>query len=663
VVGFTIPDEVEAAFAPQARLFQSDLEILALAHGATGVISGCAVTAQGTPDMTVAVAAGVVQSLATRLTVAGGNATITTADGTHPRLDIVVVTSGNALAVRAGTPAASPLLPSLTAGDVALARVYVPASDTAIGSTQIVDARVLLADFAPRVFGGGDDVYANYAGVGFALDYRVGTAGAPNATLQPLAKLSRTISVTQADLEAATASGADGGELLAALSISAAGTATCEVQSVAIHAYAKTASTATGGDGFGNDALAMYSVAQAVGSASGFAIGAFSLSRRDNDVATMTGHEVYNANYGTVNAPYNPNGAGHSGIQLAVLGNADSGAAIVVRNPFGRQWETGLAFTGESVGGKTGGVRVASIWDSNSALTSLLIQGTHSTAAIAIADGSGRVGIGTVSPTAALHVAATLTDPAASGVILSPQMNLTTTGKAGISANSVYYPTAALADIYALQFIPLIYGDEGNTSRGITTFHGAFFRNDTHSGFDSDIGTVRNVSASGSNHNGGGTISVLIGLHANINIGQARVTNGWQLYCEGNAPSFFGGNVQIADKDIVLGTATGTKIGTATNQKLAFFAGTPVVQRSAYTQTYSTATRTHANLTAAALSNSFGTGDTTIADVTASHSQTILNNNFRDVSNQINALVTDLTNLKQVVNSLIDDEQALALCA
>ncbi len=55
---FTIPDESEAAFAPQARLFQTDLETLALAHNGTGVLSGCAVTAQGSPDMTVAVAAG-----------------------------------------------------------------------------------------------------------------------------------------------------------------------------------------------------------------------------------------------------------------------------------------------------------------------------------------------------------------------------------------------------------------------------------------------------------------------------------------------------------------------------------------------------------------------------------------------------------------------------
>jgi hypothetical protein len=38
------------------------------------------------------------------------------------------------------------------------------------------------------------------------------------------------------------------------------------------------------------------------------------------------------------------------------------------------------------------------------------------------------------------------------------------------------------------------------------------------------------------------------------------------------------GDVTITDKNIALGTSTGTKIGTATSQKLAFFNSTPIVQ-------------------------------------------------------------------------------------
>ena len=38
--------------------------------------------------------------------------------------------------------------------------------------------------------------------------------------------------------------------------------------------------------------------------------------------------------------------------------------------------------------------------------------------------------------------------------------------------------------------------------------------------------------------------------------------------------------LKITDKDIELGTTTGTKIGTATSQKLGFFNTTPVVQEA-----------------------------------------------------------------------------------
>lgn len=42
------------------------------------------------------------------------------------------------------------------------------------------------------------------------------------------------------------------------------------------------------------------------------------------------------------------------------------------------------------------------------------------------------------------------------------------------------------------------------------------------------------------------------------------------------------------------------------------------------------------------LTNANGTGDNTIQDVTATFSQTILNNNFRDVSNKINEIIAAL---------------------
>lgn len=145
---FTIPDKGEGLNDIQSVLFQEYLDVLVAGISRTDcVLSGLAVTAQGTPNMTVAVAAGAVNSKSARWAVAAANATITTADATNPRLDLVVITSAGAIAVRAGTAAAAPKPAARTANDVVLAVVYVPAGDTAIEANQITDMRI------PRQYG------------------------------------------------------------------------------------------------------------------------------------------------------------------------------------------------------------------------------------------------------------------------------------------------------------------------------------------------------------------------------------------------------------------------------------------------------------------------------------------------------------------------------
>lgn len=125
------------------------------------------------------------------------------------------------------------------------------------------------------------------------------------------------------------------------------------------------------------------------------------------------------------------------------------------------------------------------------------------------------------------------------------------------------------------------------------------------------------------------------------------------------------GSTQIAEAgNITVGTTTGTKIGTATTQKLGFYNATPIVQPSAYTQTYSTADKTHANATAATVTdNSGGTANTTLEAISAAYVQSEVRNNFADLAAQHNAILVDLLDLKQLVNSIIDDLQALGLVA
>ena len=101
-----------------------------------------------------------------------------------------------------------------------------------------------------------------------------------------------------------------------------------------------------------------------------------------------------------------------------------------------------------------------------------------------------------------------------------------------------------------------------------------------------------------------------------------------------------------------------------------------VARPSAYTQTYSTATKTHAARIAVTLTdNSAGTANTTVealpdpADTPASADALrddivtnllpALRNNFADIVAQINALKADNDNTAQFANQMCDDHQAL----
>lgn len=118
-------------------------------------------------NMTVDVAAGVALIEITNTNLTHGetykvwftsdateSVSVPTADGTHPRIDIIVASvdvsidpDGNAANIAdieliEGTPGAVPSAPATPANSIKLAEVTVPASDTAITNSQIVDSRV-----------------------------------------------------------------------------------------------------------------------------------------------------------------------------------------------------------------------------------------------------------------------------------------------------------------------------------------------------------------------------------------------------------------------------------------------------------------------------------------------------------------------------------------
>lgn len=177
-MAFTIYDEANDPFGspyPFAGPDAVDIDIITAALAGNGVLSGCAVTAQGSPNMTVAVAVGYVQFGEYQGAVTAGNVTITTAHATNPRFDLIVATVGTTgtatLSATAGTAAANPVFPAIPASAVVLAAVYVPATDTTISSNQICDKRFFTGnglvgqmDFArrPTILGRQDFRVANF---------------------------------------------------------------------------------------------------------------------------------------------------------------------------------------------------------------------------------------------------------------------------------------------------------------------------------------------------------------------------------------------------------------------------------------------------------------------------------------------------------------------
>lgn len=110
------------------------------------VISGGAIAAQGSPNMTVVISVGALRYQGAKVTLpAVASLAISASDPTNPRIDTVHVPGATgAAAVVTGTPAAVPQPPSLPAGSILLGYVSVAAAAVNVGNSNITDRRLLL---------------------------------------------------------------------------------------------------------------------------------------------------------------------------------------------------------------------------------------------------------------------------------------------------------------------------------------------------------------------------------------------------------------------------------------------------------------------------------------------------------------------------------------
>lgn len=269
---------------------------------------------------------------------------------------------------------------------------------------------------------------------------------------------------------------------------------------------------------------------------------------------------------------------------------------------------------------------------------------------------AGNIGIGTTTPTATLDISKSL-GVLAAGITNLSYFNVSGSGDAGGSS-----------DLRALQFtvtasgtnnmsgITAIAGDTFNSlSSGTITSHTAASTsirlnsagNSTNAyGYQiipilSNSGSItsyRGFNARTPSRTSTGTITTAYGFYAEAQK-VTGVTTGYGFYQAGASDlNYFAGDVEI---DGAL-NHDGTTVG--------LYGVTPVVRASAYTQTYSTTSRTHENVTAVnpAAYGAGANGYSTAAMAQAIHAEVI-------------ALRADLINVKNVLNSVIDDSQAIGI--
>ena len=117
------------------------------------------------------------------------------------------------------------------------------------------------------------------------------------------------------------------------------------------------------------------------------------------------------------------------------------------------------------------------------------------------------------------------------------------------------------------------------------------------------------------------------------------------------------GSFTLADaKNIIVGSTTGTKIGTATSQKIGLWNVTPVIQPASANQA-AVAAQTQDTLT----DSTTGTANTTLVDVGAAFSQSTLNDNFADIAAQLAKIKTDIANIKTLQDQTRTDLVAVGI--
>jgi len=121
------------------RIYEADEDVVGLAIRGDGIMSGGTITAQGTPNMTVNVAAGEMRMAGVRAAISTGSNPIAVAasDPSNPRVDLVRLSSGGVPSIVTGTAGSTPKPPVLIPGYLLLGYISVAAAAANIQNSNI----------------------------------------------------------------------------------------------------------------------------------------------------------------------------------------------------------------------------------------------------------------------------------------------------------------------------------------------------------------------------------------------------------------------------------------------------------------------------------------------------------------------------------------------
>lgn len=128
-------------------LYDIDVNMMAEGINGNGVVTGCAITASGSPDWITHVAAGTMRVGGVNATVGAQDKTHDTPTSTNVRWDLLEVGANGTVDIVKGTEVAAggtPLKPNNSASHIIIAHVYIDGSVGNIPTGSIFDARFML---------------------------------------------------------------------------------------------------------------------------------------------------------------------------------------------------------------------------------------------------------------------------------------------------------------------------------------------------------------------------------------------------------------------------------------------------------------------------------------------------------------------------------------